>query len=117
MATRSKDKNVQDFLDQVRELNLEKSKMMQKLRKIVFAQYPKVSERMMYGGIMFTTGHDIGGIFVRKYHISFEFGDGVSMNDPDKHLEGKGEFRRHLKLRSMNDIKDKDVAGFVEQAG
>lgn len=116
MTKRSKDAKVQQLLDEVRELDLEKSKIMQQLRKIVFAQYPKVSERIMYGGIMFSLGEDFGGIFVRRNHISFEFGNGVAMKDPKGLLEGKGEFRRHLKLRSYSDIKEKNVAGFVKQA-
>ncbi len=38
----------------------------------------------MYGGIMFSLDDDFGGIFVRKNHISFEFGNGFAMDDPDK---------------------------------
>ena len=37
------------------------------------------------------------------------------MNDPKKLLEGTGKFRRHLKIRSLSDIKDKKVEFFVKQ--
>lgn len=70
----------------------------------------------MYGGIMFSSGFDFGGVFLRKNHISFEFGFGVRFNDPDGVLEGTGKSRRHLKLRSLEDIEIKKVAYFVEQA-
>ena len=38
------------------------------------------------------------------------------MKDPDKGLEGKGKYRRHLKLRTKGDILTKEVEIFVAQA-
>ena len=111
----SKDEKVQKFLDEFKELDTEKSRILQHLRKMVFTQYPKVSERMMYGGIMFSLGEDFGGLFARKNHISFEFSRGASMNDPEKVLEGTGELRRHLKIKSFEDIKGLNVDYFVKQ--
>ncbi len=113
---KSKDKKVQEFLEDVLMIDSEKYEIMEKLRKIVFATYPKVSERMMYGGIMFSLEDDFGGIFIRKNHISFEFSIGVQMDDPNNILEGKGVSRRHLKIRSLDDIKDKTVEFYVKQA-
>ena len=114
--TKSKDKKVQNFLDDVLMIDSEKYEIMQKLRKIVFSIFPKTEERMMYGGIMFSIEEDFGGLFVRKNHISFEFSSGVTMNDPDNILEGKGVSRRHLKIRYMADIDSKKVEFFVKQA-
>ncbi|MCP4703388.1 MAG: DUF1801 domain-containing protein [candidate division Zixibacteria bacterium] len=113
---KSKDKKVHEFLEDVLMIDSEKYEIMQKLRKIVFDIFPKSNERMMYGGIMFSLEDDFGGIFIRKNHISFEFSSGVHMDDPDNILEGKGKFRRHLKIRSMSDIKDKTVEFFIKQA-
>ena len=113
---KSKDEKVQKFLDDIEEFDTEKSRILQHLRKIVFNQYPEVSERMMYGGIMFSLGEDFGGIFVRKKHISFEFSEGAIFKDPNNALEGTGEFRRHLKIKSLEDIEYKNVDFFVRQA-
>ena len=38
------------------------------------------------------------------------------MKDPNKLLEGKGKYRRHLKIKCKEDIEHKDVAFFVKQA-
>lgn len=112
---KSKNERVEKFLEDIMMFNDEQFNILQKLREIVFKVYPKTTERMMYGGIMFSLEDDFGGVFVRKNHISFEFVSGFSMNDPDKLLEGTGKLRRHLKIKSLSDIDNKHVIFFVEQ--
>ncbi len=113
---KSKNEQVQEFLEKIMMADDEKFKMLQKMRKIVFINAQKPGERMMYGGIMFSLEEDFGGLFVRKNHISFEFGNGSEMEDPEKWLEGTGKSRRHLKIRSVADIAAKEVEFFVRQA-
>ena len=113
---KSENEHVQKYLEEIMMFNDEQFNILQKLREIVFQAYPKTNERIMYGGIMFSLDDEFGGIFVRKNHISFEFGNGFTMNDPDKLLEGNGKFRRHLKIRSLSDIYDKKVSFFVKQS-
>lgn len=38
------------------------------------------------------------------------------MNDPNKFLEGSGKFRKHLKIKTEEDVWNKDVTFFVKQA-
>lgn len=114
---KSKNNEVQEFLDGVSMSDSDKFNSLMETRKLVFETYPTLSEKIMYGGIMFTFNkEDFCGLFVRKNHISFEFSNGYKMNDPKHFLEGKGKFRRHLKIRSQYDIKNKTVALFVKQA-
>lgn len=112
---KSKNEQVQKYLEELMVLDSDKCEIVHNLREIVIANYPRVSERIMYGGIMFALEEDFGGVFVYKNHVSFEFGFGAYMDDPDKFLEGKGKFRRHLKIRNIAEIKDKRVAFFVKQ--
>lgn len=114
--TKSKNEQVQKFLDEIEMVDDEKFNILQELRKIVFKVHKKVEERIMYGGIMFSLENDFGGIFASKNHVSFEFSNGYTMKDPKKLLEGTGKFRRHLKITSLEDIKEKDVIFFVKQA-
>ena len=107
---------VQTFLDEMEVFDAQKYEILQRLRAVVFEANQKVTERMMYGGIMFSLGDDFGGIFAYKNHVSFEFGAGATLADPNQVLEGKGKFRRHLKISSFVDIEQKDVANFVRQA-
>lgn len=112
---KSKMEQVQNFLEDILMIDPVKFEILQKLRKIVFTNYKKTNERMMYGGIMFSLKDDFGGLFVREKHISFEFGFGVYMKDPHKILEGSGKLRRHIKIRSISDIENKKVDFFVKQ--
>lgn len=114
---RSKNEKVQIFLDGILIVDAEKYNSLIEMRKIVFDIFPNTDEKIMYGGIMFSlNSEDFGGLFVRKNHISFEFSKGFEMKDPNKFLEGNGKFRRHLKIRTKEDIKDKEVGFFVKQA-
>jgi hypothetical protein len=116
-VNKSKNERVQKFLDEIEMLDVGKLNILKAMREIVFKIYPKTEERIMYGGILFSLdSEDFGGLFVYKNHISFEFSNGFRMTDPDKRLEGVGKFRRHLKIRSMEDVATKDVAYFVKQA-
>ena len=113
---KSKDKKVQNFLEKLMKEDVDKFEILQELRKIVFAKYPKVNEKIIYGGIMFSVDdEDFGGVFSYKNHISFEFGEGYKFDDPDKLLEGDGKFRRHLKIKTLEDVNEKKVKFFVAQ--
>lgn len=112
---KSNDTETQKFIDSIAVLDPAKYQILEKLREIVFEHYPEVMERMMYGGIMYSLNEDVGGIFVYKQHISFEFGNGYKFDDPEKILEGKGKYRRHVKLGSLDDVEMKRVGFFVGQ--
>ena len=109
-------KKVALFLEGIRVLSEEKYQIIMDLRKMVSKINPDVKERMMYGGIMFSLADDdLGGIFAYSKHISFEFGLGYKFNDPDHLLLGKGKFRRHLKIESMNDRSFSMVDYYISQ--
>lgn len=117
MINKSQNDKVQNFLDEVLIFDEVKHTYLMELRGLILNLYPKAEERMMYGGILFSLhSEDFCGLFVRKNHISLEFSNGKRMKDPKGLLEGTGKFRRHLKLKSAADIKNKDAAYFVKQA-
>lgn len=81
---------------------------------------PGVAFEPKYGGELFVPDpaqpkQFVGGVFVYKDHVSVEFTDGVSLDDPGGFLEGKGKLRRHLKLRTLADIEGKDLASYLRQ--
>ncbi|MGI9238619.1 MAG: DUF1801 domain-containing protein [Woeseiaceae bacterium] len=82
---------------------------------------PSAGRRPMYGGIVFEREPGVHrtmvcGHFVYKKHVSLEFGDGYRFSDPESVLEGKGKYRRHIKLTSPGDIESKCVRAMIKQA-
>ena len=74
-----------------------------------------------YGGTVFLTDPDrqgsvIAGVFADAGHVTVEFSKGANFDDQSGVLDGKGKARRHIKLRSVDDITDKNIAGFLDQA-
>ncbi|GAB5449666.1 DUF1801 domain-containing protein [Gymnodinialimonas sp.] len=57
----------------------------------------------------------VGGVFLYKDHVSVEFSQGATLDDPGGHLEGKGKARRHVKLHTLSDIDGKDLAAVLRQ--
>ena len=117
MTNRSDDIATQKFIDSIKVFDETKYDILMQLRDIVFDNIPEVMEKMMYGGIIFYLNEDFGGVFVYENHLSFEFSHGFKFKNPDKLLEGKGKYRRHLKIRSLDDIETKKVDFFIKQAG
>ena len=90
--------------------------LVQLIRKEIYALLPETSERVMYGGLMFTAGETFCGIFAYTAHVSVEFAQGVSLSDPAQVLEGKGKFRRHIKIRQPGDIQSKQLSDYLARA-
>ncbi len=91
------------------------------LEEMVAEVAPELHGRRMYGGQMLereagVAATAVGGYFGYKAHVSFEFSHGARLSDPDRLLEGSGKARRHLKLRSVADIRAKGCADFLAQA-
>ncbi len=91
------------------------------VKNIVENIAPDVRYIAKYGGDVFCTDPDddkvfVGGIFENKAHVSLEFSEGASLEDPAGHLEGTGKHRRHLKLRTVKDVNTKDTKALLKQA-
>lgn len=76
---------------------------------MLFQVYPKVKERKMYGGIMFSIDEDFAGLFVYKEHVTMEFGNGYLFEDPSEILDGTGKQRRNLKFKTLKDIETRKL--------
>jgi hypothetical protein len=108
---------IERLLDATRMADSGAYQIIQQVRDVVQAAAPECQERVMYGGIMFTSaGTDWGGVFAFKNHVSVEFSNGYSLEDVSGFLEGEGKFRRHIKLCNMDDVATKHLAAFIAQA-
>lgn len=98
-------------------INPELASIIRDILEIVFSIAPNSGEKVMYGGIIFTIHNRMYcGLFLRKNHVSVEFDLGYRLDDPEKHLEGSGKYRRHLKILSREEIKTKKVKEYILQS-
>ncbi|MCF7797358.1 MAG: DUF1801 domain-containing protein [Lentisphaeria bacterium] len=108
---------VQKFLDEIELIDAEKADALIGIREIILNHFPKTDERIMYGGIVFFLDDEMySGLFLNKKHVTLEFSRGFLMEDPNRVLEGKGKYRRHLKILTKDDVLSKGVSFFVKQA-
>lgn len=71
-----------------------------------FSVHPaQLDSQVKYGGVLFSHAQDIGGVFLYNAHVSLEFSQGAQLSAPTGVLQGKGKFRRHIKL-TVNDALD-----------
>lgn len=109
--------DVNKFLEDLRFISPERCDLVRAIQKVFNQSDPNVTEGVKYGGLTFSTSRGlVGGIFSYKEHVSIEFSDGADFPDPGGVLEGGGKRRRHIKLRSLNDINDKSVVTYVREA-
>ncbi len=107
---------VADLLEDIRRLNEERFALVQALRQLVLSFGPSISEEVKYGGLLFSAGKPFCGVFAYAKHVSLEFGDGASLPDNHKVLEGVGKLRRHIKLSALDDIDKKHVLHYLTLA-
>lgn len=108
---------VQKFLDEISMVDAEKTDTLIEMREIIFETFPETKEKIMYGGIVFFFDDEMfSGLFLNKNHVTLEFSKGFLMKDPNAFLEGKGKYRRHLKISAKEEIVNKKVGFFVQQA-
>ncbi len=113
----SKGSSVEAHMHDIQADSFEFHDMVVSIRSLFLETCPDLSEAVKYGGIVFLKEKElVGGIFVYKEHVSVEFSQGASFPDPGSILEGKGKYRRHIKLHGLGDIDAKRVANFVAQA-
>ncbi|CRI58564.1 DUF1801 domain-containing protein [Pseudomonas sp. CCOS 191] len=90
--------------------------IVQRVRTVVEETAGTVSEMVKYGGIIFSQATPFCGVYAYQEHVSVEFGQGYTFEDPHGVLEGGGKYRRHIKLRSVADVQDKHLGEYVKQA-
>jgi len=86
------------------------------LREQVLALDPTIREEVKYGGLLYSTDAPFCGIFAYAGHVSLELSAGALLPDAQGVLEGKGGQRRHIKLRTAEEVESKHVRAYLELA-
>ena len=111
------------FNDALARSNPQTKKLANALRKLISTVYPKVVEvpwpRLQvigYGvGPKKSTEHFC---YIGLYgeHINLGFNYGMDLPDPDKLLEGAGKKFRHVKIRTIEDVKRSTLRKLLQDA-
>jgi hypothetical protein len=91
------------------------------IEELVCDQYPDAARVEKYGGVLFEAvagdaSTQVGGYFIYSAHMSVELSHGAGFDDPAGVLEGKGKYRRHIKLREIADFHAKRLPFYLKQA-
>lgn len=107
---------IENFLQEVREHRGDLFPIVARLREIVLASGPTITEEVKYGGLPFSSRSGFCGVFAYKAHVTLEFSKGASLPDPHGVFAGNGKHRRNIKIFKLPDIEDKQVAEYVRMA-
>ena len=109
-------KSVQALLDDIRLLGELQFQIVEAVRALARGTFTPLDEEVKYGGILFASGVQFGGVFAYREHVSVELSQGAKINDIDGFLEGSGKGRRHIKLRCVADISTKNLSSYLRLA-
>jgi len=88
-----------------------------KLRDLILDTVPTAAESIKWGVPVYQHDKLFCSIRVSRHHVGLQFFDaGVSLDDPDKLLEGSGKKLRHIKIRSEADIQHDLFRHWIRQA-
>ena len=108
---------IAEFLTDLQAISIEQFEIITQVRALFLSPATKPNEAIKYGGLVFLhNGKLLGGVYSYKAHISIEFSEGSQLDDPYAVLEGNGKYRRHIKLKSVNDIANKHVDVYIQNA-
>lgn len=87
------------------------------LRKFVARVAPALTESVKWGNGCWLAGKaPVAYVYSAPDHVQFGFFRGASLADPRALLQGKGEYVRHIKLRTAKDLDEKAFAALLRQA-
>jgi len=87
------------------------------LRAFVKRTAPKLEESVKWGnGCWLDSKAPVSYVYSAPDHVQLGFFRGASLDDPRGLLEGKAQYVRHIKVRTVDDIDEKSFAALLRQA-
>lgn len=87
------------------------------LRAFVKRKAPKLQEFVKWGNGCWVNGKaPVAYVYSDEDHVQFGFIRGSALDDPRGLLEGKGQYVRHVKVRTVEDIDERAFGALLRQA-
>jgi len=107
---------VAELLDGIRSRDPDRYLLVERLRRLVLALAPRVTEELRYGGLLFSAGPPFCAIFSYDKHVALEFSQGATLPDKHKVLEGDGKKRRYIRIEAGADLFNKNITEYLALA-
>ncbi len=90
----------------------------QELRRIIHEAAPELREEIKHawGNLVYKRNSEVCAISPYSNVVHVNFYKGVRLSDPSRALEGNGREMRHMKVRSVDTIREDLLAQFVREA-
>jgi hypothetical protein len=91
--------------------------IIRKLRTFVRRVAPRLQESVKWGNGCWVMGSvPVAYVFSAPDYVQFGFFRGSSLKDPQRILEGKGQYVRHIKVRKASDVNEDAFRMLLRQA-
>ena len=102
-------KKYASFDEYMADQSLKNRSIIRALRRFVKRVAPRLDESVKWGnGCWLKEDVPIAYVYSATEYVQFGFFRGSALKDPQKLLEGAGQYVRHIKVRKLSDI-DEDV--------
>lgn len=92
-------------------------RLIRALRAFVRRTAPALQESVKWGNGCWLQGEiPVSYVYSDETYVQFGFIRGSALRDPGGLLEGNGQFVRHVKVRSLDDIDERAFAALLRQA-
>jgi hypothetical protein len=86
------------------------------LRKLIKSTTSSLKEEVKWGWPCYTSGgKNVCGFMHMRETVNFVLYRGADLKDPDDLIEGTGRSMRHVKLRSLADLRKKAFQSFIKE--
>jgi hypothetical protein len=105
------------FSDFLRDQSSRNQDVIRALRTFVKRRAPQLQESVKWGNGCWVQGKvPIAYLYSAPDYVQFGFFRGSALKDPNRLLNGKGKFVRHIKVRRRADIDERAFDALLRQA-
>jgi hypothetical protein len=105
------------FDDYVADQKPRNTTIIRALRRFVRRVAPGLHETVKWGnGCWVDKGRPVAYVYSADGYVQFGFFGGSALKDPKSLLEGKGQYVRHVKVRSASGIDERALGALLRQA-
>lgn len=105
-------KKITDYINGASE---EQIVILETLRNLIHNTVKDVTEEIKWKMPVFAKSKDFAYLRFSKIHITLGFYNIDKIKDPDNLLEGIGNTLKHIKIKKLEDIKEKVISDWLKQ--